>query len=271
MSRLLARFVASVLRRRRLATLLLSLLVALAVAGALRIRIDFSSTAFYGDESGAAERLAEFHAAWGADDDTLLVLLHPLDDGDSVGVLGPERMLAIAELGAALGSVEHVQAATSIADVTLPLPALLSSQPRSTGFPELVKQLALAEAPPESRRAMLEQLPFVPALLSADGSHTVIVVELGFSSDDVARTEAVVAELEEVIDDHADTLANVGLAHELAGVPAIRAGFFDLIVRDQALFVPLTLLLIGVALYGVFRRVHGVVIPALAAMVPTAM
>ena len=263
-SRLLEQLVAAVLRRRTLAALILGMVVVVAVSGALRLRIDFSSTAFYGDESGAAEQLAEFHRVWGADDDTMVVLIHPIEDDDSVGVLGPERLAAIGELNAALRAVPEVRDASSIADVTLPLPGL-----GTVGFAALAQ--TIVAQPPEDRQAMLERLPFVPALLSADGRDTVIVVELEFSSDDVARTRALVGELEAVIDDHADTLASVGLAHELAGVPAIRAGFFELIVRDQAVFVPLTLLLIGISLFAVFRRLHGVVIPALAAMVPTAM
>lgn len=262
---LLAQLVAAVLRRRAVAALALVVVVVAALAGASRLRIDFSSTAFYGDESGTVERLSAFHAAWGADDDTLLVLVHPLDPDDAVGVLGRERLVAIAELSAALGSVEHVSSASSIADVTLPLPT-----GTRTRFVDLAQTLGLAEQP-AAREAMLERLPFVPALLSADGRDTVVIVELAFSSDDVARTRAVVARLEQVLDEHAPTLAQHGLAHELAGVPAIRAGFFELIVRDQAVFVPLTLLLIAAALFAVFRRLHGVVIPALAAMIPTAM
>jgi predicted RND superfamily exporter protein len=269
-SRLLAHLVAALLRRRALATVLLSLVFAVSLLGLSRLRIDFSSTAFYGDDSVAAARLQAFHDTWGADDDTLLLLIHPLDDEDPAGVLGHERLSAIAELSAALGHVAQVRSASSIADLTLPLPTL-GGEPRTTTFIELAQRLDLAAQPVEARQALLERLPIVPALLSADGRDTVIVVELGFSSDDIVRTRAVVAQLEQVIDEHAVVLADLGLAHELTGVPGIRAGFFELIVRDQAVFVPLTLLLIGLSLFGVFRRLHGVLIPALAAVIPTAM
>jgi predicted RND superfamily exporter protein len=269
-SRLLAQLVAAVLRRRGLSALLLALVFATALLGLLRLRIDFSSTAFYGDDSIAATRLQAFHDSWGADDDTLLVLVHPVHPDDPAGVLERERLEAIAELSAALRSVEQVRDASSIADLRLPLPTL-GSEPRTTTFVALAQRLDLAAQPIETRRALLEQMPFVPVLLSSDGRDTVIVVELAFSSDDMARTRALVTEVEAVLDEHEDALVELGLAHELAGVPGIRAGFFELIIRDQAVFVPLTLLLIGLALYVVFRRLHGVLIPALAAMVPTAM
>jgi predicted RND superfamily exporter protein len=269
-SRLLAQLVAAVLRRREVAALLLSLAFAISLLGLSRLRIDFSSTAFYGDDSPAAARLQAFHATWGADDDTLLVLVHAQDDDDPVGVLGSERLAAIAELSRALASVPQIRETSSIAELTLPIPTL-GTAPRTTTFVELAHELDLAAQPRESRRALLERLPFVPALLSADASDTVIVVELAFSSDDMARTRELVSEVERVLDEHDGRLVELGLAHELAGVPGIRAGFFELIVRDQALFVPLTLLLIAAALLAVFRRLHGVLIPALAAMVPTAM
>lgn len=269
-SRLLAHLVAILLRQRALVAVLLLLALAISLLGLSRLRIDFSSTAFYGDDSVAAARLQAFHDTWGADDDTLLVLIHPLDADDPVGVLGRERLLAIAELSAALGATAQVRDASSIADLTLPLPTLVG-QPRTTTFVELAQELDLAAQPIETRQALLERLPIVPALLSADGRDTVIVVELEFSSDDIVRTRAVVGQLERVLDEHAAALAELGLTHELTGVPGIRAGFFELIVRDQAVFVPLTLLLIGLALFVVFRRLHGVLIPALAAMLPTAM
>jgi predicted RND superfamily exporter protein len=269
-SRLLATLVAALLRRRALAAVLLLSVFLISLLGLSRLRIDFSSSAFYGDDSAAAARLSAFHDSWGADDDTLLVLIHPLADDDSSGVLAPDRLSAIADLTAALRAVGQVQEASSIADLSLPLPTL-GGEPRTTTFVALAHGLGLAVQPIEARRALLERLPFVPALLSADGRDTVIVVELGFSSDDIVRTRTVVAQLEQVLDEHAGALAELGLAYELTGVPGIRAGFFELIVRDQALFVPLTLLLIGISLFAVFRRLHGVLIPALAAMIPTAM
>lgn len=269
-SRLLALLVATLLRHRKAAALVLLVVFAGSLLGLTRLRIDFSSNAFYGDDSVAAERLRAFHATWGADDDTLLVLIHPRDADDPSGVLSRERLSAIADLSAALGAVEQVQDATSIADLTLPLPSL-GGEPNTTSFVDLAQDLGLAAQPPEARQVLLERLPFVPALLSVDGRDTVIVVELGFSSDDVVRTGAVVAQLEQELDEHAGTLDEQGLAYELTGIPGIRAGFFELIVRDQSVFVPLTLLLIAVALFAVFRRLHGVLIPALAAMIPTAM
>jgi predicted RND superfamily exporter protein len=239
LTRLLARWLAALLRNRALALACMTLLLCVAALGTARLRVDFSSTSFYGDDSEAARRFAEFSQRWGADDSSLLVLVHTSDE-DPEGVLAPERLAAIGELAHALERGEQVARVVSIASMPLPT-------------------------------RDLSRLPFVPTLLSADGRATVIVIDLGFSSDDVMRTKAAVDQLEPILADHDPKLAQLGLTRELAGVPAIRAGFFALVIRDQAIFVPLSLSLIAIALFLVFRRVHGVLIPAAAAAVPTLM
>jgi predicted RND superfamily exporter protein len=239
LTRLLARWIAALLRNRTLALASMALLLCVTALGTARLRVDFSSTSFYGDDSEAAQRFEEFSARWGADDSSVLVLVRTADD-DPAGVLPPQRLAAIAELAHALERGEQVARVISVASMPLPT-------------------------------RDLERLPFVPTLLSADGRATVIVVELSFSSDDVMRTKAAVDQLEPIFVEHDPKLAQLGLTRELAGVPAIRASFFALVVRDQAIFVPLSLTIIALALLLVFRRVHGVLIPAAAAAVPTLM
>lgn len=241
LTRLLARWIAALLRNRALTLASVALLLFLAAFGSLRLRVDFSSTAFYGDDSEAAQRFAEFSHRWGADDSSLLVLVHATGSDDPRGVLAPDRLSAIGELAQALEQGDQVARVISIASMPVPI----------------VDEL--------------ERLPFVPTLLAADASATVIVVELGFSSDDVMRTKATVDALEPILVAHDPKLEQLGLARELAGVPAIRAGFFALVLHDQAIFVPLSLAIIALALFAAFRRLHGVLIPAAAAAVPTAM
>ncbi|MFV8750569.1 efflux RND transporter permease subunit [Nannocystaceae bacterium ST9] len=267
---MLARLVAALLRHRIATTLALALVVLVAAAGVLRLHVDFSSRAFYGGDAEAAERLTEHQAIWGADDDLVFVLVHT-DGEDPEGVLSRPRLEAIAELAESLARVEGVARTGTIARQLVPRPALLPGEGETIEFVELAERAHLAELGPELRRPLLEQMPFVPALLARDGRDTLIVVELAFSSDDVMRTEAVVGELRERVIEHAPALAERGLDWELAGVAAIRAGFFALVVHDQSRFIPLTLLLIGLSLFAVFRRWHAVLIPAIAAGLPTLM
>jgi hydrophobe/amphiphile efflux-3 (HAE3) family protein len=266
----LARLVAALLRHRIAAALMLALVVLIAAAGLLGLRVDFSSQAFYGGEPEMADRLAEQQAVWGADDDLLFVLVHT-DDEDPSGVIQPARLEAIAELALGIESVEGVERASTIARQLVPRPAVLRGDAETITFAELVGRTHFDLMEPQLRSTWLRRMPFVPALLSVDGRDTLIVVELGFRSDDVMRTEGVVADIRERLVEHEPTLDALGLEWELAGVAAIRAGFFELVVHDQSRFIPLTLMLIGLSLFAVFRRWHAVLIPAIAAGIPTLM
>jgi predicted RND superfamily exporter protein len=266
----LALLVAGLLRHRTVATLLLVLVVVITAAGLLRLRLDFSSQAFYGGEPEMAERLAGHEAVWGADDDLLFVLVHTNAD-DRSGVLPRARLDAIADVALELESVDGVERASTIARQEVPLPALLGDEGEAIEFAELIERTRLDRLEESEREPWMRRMPFVPALLSVDGRDTLIVVELSFRSDDVMRTEAVVAEIRERLLARQATFDELGLHWELAGIAAIRAGFFELVVRDQTRFVPLTLMLIGLSLFAVFRRWHAVLIPAIAAGVPTLM
>lgn len=264
-----ARLVAALLRHRIATALALTLAVLIAAAGLLRLRVDFSSQAFYGGEPELAEQLAAHQSAWGADDDLLFVLVHT--DDLEAGVLDRDRLDAIAELARALESVEGVERSTTIANQLVPLPALLRDEATTIEFATLVERTHLDTLDPQQRQTWLTRMPFVPALLSLDARSTLIVVELAFSSDDVMRTEALVQDVRARLAERQPELDALGLDWELAGVAAIRAGFFELVVHDQSRFIPLTLLLIGLCLFAVFRRWHAVSIPAIAAGVPTLM
>lgn len=219
-----------VLDRPRLSVVALLMMIALALAGAAQLKIDFSSTSFYRGEDEMLPALEEFREQWGPDDDVLLLVVRA-DDG---GVLDDEHFEGMRALGGELLELEEVVQVESIAG--LPLPEELK------------------------RRA-----PFIPLLISEDGRRAAVAVRLGFSSDDLGATVVAVERLGSVVDRHAEGPLEIGMA----GIPAIRAGFFRLTLRDQMIFVPAALVLIGLSLLWVFRRMYGVFAAAFAAGVPT--
>ena len=248
---------------------LLGVLLA-ALLGVLRLRIDFSSTSFYGDEGDAAAQLAEHQARWGPDDSTLLVLVEPSVPDDPAGVLSSERLAAIEALGEALANAPGVVRVESLASLTLLRPGA-NGEPQPVRFVSVAAFWGLAGLAPEERVAYTTRLPIVPGMLSAEGESTVLVAELEASSDDVLANRKRVAAIEAALADEDPALAEVGLQRRLAGVPAIRAGFVELVFHDQLRFVPLTLVLIGLSLGLCFRSIQGVAIPAIAAGVPIAI
>ncbi len=252
---MLGRWAGLLVDHRRIAAGLLGLVAVAVLAGALRLRIDFSSAAFYGDDGRRRAELARFVEAFGPDDASLIAVA---ERPDGAGWLEPDGLETLAALAEHAETIDGVRSAVSIA--SLPIPDPRGGPPRPAA--------AWLGRGPEGRATVLAS-PLVPALLSRDAQTAALVIELDTSSDDVARAaprvEAVAAALAQ------EAAAHPGVTVRVAGVPAVRTAFFRLVLADQLRFVPLTLAIIGLALLAVFRSRHGVVVPALAAGLPTGL
>lgn len=250
------RLAAFVLAHRRAVVVVALLMMALCIAAATRIRLDFSSTAFYGADDPAAAALHEFQRRWGADDATLYVLA----EADApAGALDAEPLRILGELHAALEADPDVLGVRDLDSVT-----------PSLGPGDATLEVSFATADARTRaalRGVLLSSAAAPRLISKDGHQTLLAVELRRSSDDVQAIAPVVERLRATV---ALYEGQAGLRLELAGVPAIRAGFYRLALHDQLRLGPL----VGLALAGLlalaFRRVHGVVIPLVLTAVPLA-
>jgi predicted RND superfamily exporter protein len=235
---------------------LLAVLVALAAWGASYLRIDFSSTGFYGSDDAQTERLRDFQARWGPDDDVLMIVV-TAPTGD---LLTRSRIETIGRLAGELAALPDVRRVTSVATQEIVRPG----ETRDDALP--VWELPSIDIPANmTREDLLERLPFVPLLLSIDAKYAAIVVKLAFSSDDVMANVPALGHIQRVVDDFG---GQDGLRFSVAGLPAIRATFVGLTVHDQSRLLPLALALMGAALLWVFRRAHGVTVPAAAAVLP---
>jgi len=233
--------------------------LALAAWGASFLRIDFSSTGFYGGDDAQTTRLREFQERWGPDDDVLMIVV-TADSGD---LLTRPRIEAIGRLADELAALPDVRRVTSIAtqEIVRPGETLDDALP--------VWELPSLDIPANmTRDDLLEELPFVPLLLSTDARFAAIVVTLSFSSDDVTVNVPALDRITHVVDTFG---GGDGLRFSVAGLPAIRATFVSLTVHDQRRLLPVALALMGAALLWIFRRVHGVTVPATAAVVPLVM
>lgn len=240
------------------AGLLLALLAA-AAWGVAALRIDFSSASFYGGDDDTVAALRGFQERWGPDDDVLMVVVSATD----ADLLTRERIERIGRVADALRAVPDVRAVTSVATQKLVPPgATLDEAVPVWDLP------SFEPGGPITRDELLARLPYVPLLLSTDARFAAIVVELGFSSDDPDRVVPAVGRINETVRAFD---GQGGLHLSVAGVPAIRASFISLTRRDQLILVPASLLLIGLALLWTFRRAHGVIVPAAAALTPLAL
>lgn len=248
------------LDHRALAACGLALIILGTAAGASLLRIEMSVESFFGGDDPARVHLTEYREFWGADDDVLLVVV----TADEGGIVTAERMKALSSLGDRLADVEGVTSVESIASA----PRLRSDLPGMLDLAPLIESMPEGEGFAAWRAEVLEHPLFVPGLLSADGTTAAILTETAARSDDMKEIVPVVASLRAIL---AEADGQAGLHFGTAGLPAVRADFFAGFMRDQGLFVPLGTAFIALCLWLIFRRVHGVIIPGVAAAVPVMM
>lgn len=253
MQRVTRRIVRWTLEHRLVVGVLFLAWAALATWGAAQVRLDFSSAAFYGDESPKLERWRQFQARFGADDRALAVIVErPSGEPllDAVGFAEMERLAAAFERDP---EVERV--------LTL---GRLRPTPTSPPLAETLARLdpSLTDA---AIRTLLRDERVVPLWVSADGRTTVLVVELRTTSDDLFVTTGTIERLRTILDEVAEAS---DLTFEMAGIPAIRGAFFHLTRRDQMLLVPISMVLIGAGLWLALGHLGLVVVIALGVSVP---
>lgn len=258
MYRALARLV---LDNRKAASAVLLAIVLAVASGAAFLQVDFSAKAFFGTQSPELDRLEEHLERFPSQEGLLLILV----DGGGDTVLTRDRLDALDTLAEDLRGQDNVAEVRSLADlsrvnrgvaglaVPMPLRASVPSDPER------------AEA---WRAGLLADPVLVPRMISADGTVTAVLVDLSVNADDIAETRTAVLALEALVAEHD---GDQGLAYQIGGIPAVRAGLLDVIVKDQVTFVSISVVLIAILLFLLFRSIHGVNIPLIAAAVPASM
>lgn len=249
-----------VFARRGLVAVLLLVVFVGVTAGASRLSVDFRVTSFFGGDDPEREYFEEFREYWGPDDDVLLVLVSA-QEGD---LLTPIRMRRLQEVSNTLLQHKLVRRVDSIA--TAPR---FSSQGGVIDLEPLIGSMPPGQEGFQAwRTEVLNHAFAVPTLLSAQADYGAMLVETTASSDDISAVRPLVADLRKILQGET---GKEGLSFTAAGVPAVRADFYQRFMADQSKFVPGGLLLIVFWLLVLFRKVHGVLVPALAAIVPAAM
>lgn len=244
----ISRVVSAVLDHPRATWVAWALLAIAAALGVLQLRVDFSSTAFYGDDAEPVAELRSFTERWGPDDRALAVLIHSQTD-----LLSTDGLSILSEIEGRLRATDTVASTTSLASLQQP--------GAPTGF---AQRWADAE-PPERALARLavDASDAVPLLLGRDHRSAIVSVTLHESTDDLAAAIDAVAQVREALPAPAE-----GVSLELAGVPAIRAAFFELTLRDQSRLGPLALLIAVAGLWLATRRIQVALVAALGAGIP---
>jgi len=226
-----------------------------------RLQADFSVESFFSSNDPAHDAYDAYREYWGADDDVLLVVVRAAE-GD---LLDPSRLQLLAEIGSELEGLTTVRQVDSIASV----PPIRGQMPGEISLEPLIEGLPSDPAGYADWRASVLSHPlWIPSLLSEDARTGALLVETAASSDDMNAVVPVVEGIQQALEAYE---GRGGLSFGIAGIPAVRAAFFSRLVADQSVMIPIGGLFIAVCLLAVFRRPHGLVIPALAAFLPVVM
>lgn len=259
-----ARLAAFVLGHRALVAVVLLVVIGVGSAGAARLQTDFSALAFYGSGDPEVDRLLAYKERWGKDDAMLLAVLSPAA-GTAPDMLTAPRLRAVADLMDALDADPEIAWAQSVTSTPLlagGVPGLLDL----TTVGELLDDEAIGDL----RARILADPLVVPQLVARDGGSLAVFVELACDPDDVDELRPAVFALRDRLDGWTSG-REAGIEVGTAGVPAVRADFFQLILSDQLVTVPLLAVVLTLMLFAIFRRPHGVIAPGLAAAIPAVL
>ncbi len=251
--------------QRLAAGLLLLVVVGSLAGGAASLRPDFALSSFFGGDDPARDAYDDYKRFWGNDDGTVVVVV----SAEEGTLLTAPRIGRLRKVADELLEAEHVEDVDNLATVTWMRGGggTLKLDPVSDTVPD-PEWGATAEDLDAWRRALLANPLFVPGLLSADGRVAAMLVKLRGETDDVATVVPLVKALRASLAAHE---GQDGLHFVEAGIPVVRTDFFDAILRDQMVFFPVIGLLMVLTLGLTLRRLHGVLVPGVAAMVPTLM
>ena len=229
--------------------------------GCVQLTADFSLMAFFAGDDPEVDFLAKHQAVWGSEESMLLLVI-TADDGG--GVLTPKRLEALHRLDQALAKDANVQQVVSLA-----------SAARLRGEGQMIDVTPVIELAPQQtaeferfKETLAQDRIFVPSLLAEDGSATSILIELDVNADAVEQVIPAVEAVRAIVATHD---GQAGLRMQTAGVPAIRADYFTLLITETSRNLPTVFAVSALLLAFILRRVHGVVLPLIAAAVPTAM
>ena len=251
LERVLGRWTEFLLQNRVLVATITTVIFVAAMVGGKDLVVDPSVEGFFGGGDRELERLEEYRAQWGADDDVLMVVI----DGGGEEIVTAERLRVVREMGSALEEMEEVVGVESIATV-MQQEAMMRSGPMG------MMGMFGREVPPQ------EHPLWAPVFVSRDGQAGAMFVETVLRSDDIEEVIPMIARLRAVM---APYEGREGLHFGTAGIPAVRADFFEVFMADQMTFMPLGMMLITICLVLVFRSMTGILVPGVAAMIPVAM
>lgn len=252
---------ASLLLEHRLVSLaVLASLVAAVTSGVVFLTAEFSASAFFAAGDPESEYLQEYIEQWGEDDFLVLIV-----DAGGQTLLTNDHLRQIQDVVDIIKEnpdVTAVRAATTVPRVGPALAGMWIPVPLLATVPSKPASLERWQA------QILADPKYVPAFFSENGEFTSLFIQLNIGTDDLAALRPVVRRISA---EAANAVRDTDLRIHAGGVPALRSEILNSILGDQAIIIPVAGVLILLMLLFMFRSIHGILIPAVAAGIPAAM
>lgn len=228
------------------------------LVGMGRLEVALSPRGFVASDSPAGRDLDRFFAVWGADEDVVIAVA----DGGESSLLTAERIAAIQNTASAVRQVPGVSNSRSLLELAPMLSGADETKAASTDPASLHDDSGQLQA---SKIQQLNDPLLVPSVLSADGRRALLLVGLSINTDDVMEVREVVTQLQQVFDREE---AESDIDWELTGGPVIRSSLLGIVIDNQRVMIPVSLLAVTLLLALFFRRLHMVVLPVIGGVLP---
>lgn len=233
------------------AIVVLTIAASLGIASRLAVDspVDFTPQSLFMGDGEEWERLQQYEAEFGVEDNTLVVLVDgPVNSSEGIAALD-----ALHQALEPLDAVESVSSVVTAAIATRDEGGMIAvTDAVGTGTEPL--QAAISD-------------PFLsPMLVAKDGSAAVIQVRLDDDLQAIADLAPAVWRVNEAVQTTA--LPEAFRAH-VTGVPYVRAEVVDMMIDDQELFFPVVTLVFLITIVSLFRRFWVGVAPMVGVLVAT--
>jgi len=217
------------------------------------LRFDFSPRALFLTHDEEIDYIEGFRNRFGAEDAAFVVALH----GDVDRLWSTEGLTLLDELTRGLEGIEHIDEVVSLTNVWLPMRSVegdLSHRPLLDGVPTEEAEIWTA------KRAALRSPLLMGRLINEAGDTAIVVVRFEEDFEGEQQRRPVVDEVDRIV---AETVHEPFVSHAV-GLPQVQREYATLLPRDLVRNSALSVILISVFIWILFRNFSAIIVSNLA-------